>query len=372
MCVFACVPVARGLWHLLVWGAVRGCVVGPGLVSRPATPGWGVGACVCLCARPARSSPLLAGLCSVVVRAGLGSRLCPALLGWVVGVCVRSCVCPNCPRLSWGAACGAGCAGVAVFCFPFFLGGGVSCLAFVVSVAGCPGLGSRGPHISSLSGCVVFCFFFVPAWCVSACFGCPFSRWAAAPGLVLPVLAGWSPCAPLGGPVFGAVWVGGLAASCGVGGWFRGCGPFSHPPFFFPFGGGRLPVPPFTSPGLAQALVGIQCGLPGCCWWLRFARPCPGPMGRVGYVHVGLSAPSCWVRFWLCWLGGCARRLRVALGQGGWGFPCLFACAVPGFTFWRQFVWVDRHRCCRACGGSLPVCGGLVRFLWGCAAACFG
>ena len=35
---------------------------------------------------------------------------------------------------------------------------------------------------------------------------------------------------------------------------------------------------------------------------------------RVGYVHVGLGAPFWRVRFWLCWLGGCARRLCVALG----------------------------------------------------------
>ena len=75
-----------------------------------------------------------------------------------------------------------------------------------------------------------------------------------------------------------------------------------------------LPVPPSAFPGLVHALVGIRCGLPGCCWCLRFARPCPGPMGRVGYVHVGLSDPSRRVRFWLCRLGGCARRLREALG----------------------------------------------------------
>ena len=91
-------------------------------MPRPATPGWGVGACVCLCARPACFPPFLDGLCCVGVRAGRGSRLCPHLLRWVVGVCVRSCVCSVCPRPSWGAACGAGTCG----CCPFFflLGGG--------------------------------------------------------------------------------------------------------------------------------------------------------------------------------------------------------------------------------------------------------
>ena len=38
-CVCACVPVLRGLRHLLIGGVVRGCVAGPGLLPRPATPG---------------------------------------------------------------------------------------------------------------------------------------------------------------------------------------------------------------------------------------------------------------------------------------------------------------------------------------------
>ena len=95
-------------------------------------------------------------------------------------------------------------------------------------------------------------------------------------------------------------------------------------------------------------------------------------MGPVDYVHVGLGVPSCRVRFLLCRLGGCARRLREALGLGGSGFPCPFASAVPVLTFWWPFVWADRHCCCRARGDLLPMCGGLVRLLPGCAVACFG
>ena len=305
----ACVPVPGGLLHRLVRGAVRGCVAGPGMVPRPATPGWGVGACVCLCARLACFLPFLAGVCCVAVRAGLRSWLCPALLGWVIGVCVRSCVCSACPRPSWGAACGAGVCGCCRFLLFFFGGGACRVLALwcrwlVVPVSGV--VVSAAPSPLFRPALLVFSFS-VPAWCVSACFGCPFPRWAAAPGLVLPVLAGWSPYAPSRGPVFGAVWVRGLAASCGVGGRFGGSGPFSRSPRVF-FGGGS------ACSSLCLPWFGIQCGLSGCCWWLRFARPCPGPMGRVGYVHVGLGAPSCRVRFWLCRLGGCARRLRVALG----------------------------------------------------------
>ena len=131
---------------------------------------------------------------------------------------------------------------------------------------------------------------------------------------------GWVvPLCPFGGPVFGAFWGGGvwpplvvLAGGSVAVGCFRA--PPPSPLCCFFFGGGCLPVPPSAFPGLAHALARIQCCLPGCCWRLHSVWPCPGPMGRVGYVHVGLGAPSCRVRSWLCRLCGCARRLRVALG----------------------------------------------------------
>ena len=132
---------------------------------------------------------------------------------------------------------------------------------------------------------------------------------------------GWVvPLCLCGGPVFGAflggacppvvVLAGGLAAV----GYFRA---FSPSPLLFFWGGGwggGLPVPPSAFPGLAQALACIQCCLPGCCLQLRSVWPRSGPMGRVGFVHGGLGAPSCRVRSWLCRLGGCARRLLVVLG----------------------------------------------------------
>ena len=53
----------------------------------------------------------------------------------------------------------------------------------------------ESPPIPFLSGLAAGSFFFVVCVCM---FRCPFSRWAAVPGLVLPVLAEWSPCASLG------------------------------------------------------------------------------------------------------------------------------------------------------------------------------
>ena len=246
---------------------------------------------------PLAPLPFLVPACGVGVCVGPGSRLCPALLGWVVGVCfLRFCF---------------------FFCF-FFPG-------FVVPVP---------PSPFFRAGLVAFFFSFsvsVSLFPVGRCY------WLGVAGF------GWVvPLCLCGGPVFGAFWggvwspvvvlAGGLAAV----GCFRA---FSPSPllFFFSFGGGGLPVPPSAFPGLAHTLACIQCCLPGCCLQLRSLWPRSGPMGRVGYVHGGLGAPSC--RVWSC-----------GFGLGGWGCLCPFPFAVPAVIF-----WVVRHRCGLArCG---PVCG---------------
>ena len=198
--------------------------------------------------------------------------------------------------------------------------------------------GCAQPFLAGLSGCVfcalVFSFFFflVPGFVVPVP-PSPFFR----AGLValffffsvslFPVgrsywlgVAGFGWVVPLclcGGPVFGAFWGGAWPPVVVLAGGFGGCGLFSclfplPPPFFL--GGGGLPVPLSAFPGLAHALACIQCCLPGCCLQLRSVWPRSGPIGRVGYVHGGLGAPSCRVRSWLCQLGGCAMRLLVVLG----------------------------------------------------------
>ena len=257
----------------------------------PAPPGWGSCAgVVCLCARPACFTPFLAGVRCVGVRAGRGSRLCPALFRWVVGVCfLRS--------FFWA------CLGLALWC---------RLLAVPV-----PGLVVPVPPSPFCRAGLLALFFFFPALCVSACFGVP------SPGG--PLFLVWCCRFWLGGPPV-PLW--GFCLRCLLGGgfgrllwcwravwwlWAVLSPPRPSPPLFSFLGGG-LPVPPSAFPGLAHALARIQCGLPGCCWRLRSAWPCPGPTGRVGYVHVWLGGLSCRVRSWLCRLGGCARRLRVALG----------------------------------------------------------
>ena len=225
------------------------------------------------------------------------------------------------PCAAWACVLGPG-----LSCAPPFLAGLSGCVFcaffsswfdFVVSVAGCPCPGPCGPcpPIPFLSDWAAGSFFFRGVCLHVSVTPFPVGRcsWLGVAGF------GWVvPLCLFGGPVFGAFWLGGLAACCGVGGRFGGCGLFSRPPplppLFLFLGGGGLTVPPSASPGLAHALARIQCGLPGCCWRLRSVWPRSGPMGGVGYVHAGLGAPSCWVRSWLCRLCGCARRLRVALG----------------------------------------------------------
>ena len=103
--------------------------------------------------------------------------------------------------------------------------------------------------------------------------------------------------------------------------------------------------------------------------------PCSGSVCRVAYVHAWADGASCWIRLWLCRLGGCTSRFRGTCGVWeGWGFAgaflwggvawCSPALVVPAWCLrvelscppWR--VW--RAGCC---GRGF---GGCVRFLRSC------
>ena len=208
------------------------------------------------------------------------------------------------PSPSW-----LGCWGVFFFFF-FLLWFFLFFFFFFSGLCGpCPSI----PFLSGWAGGSLFFFFFLSLFPVVRCY------WLGVAGF------GWVVRLCLcGGPPFffffffffpgGGAWppVVVLAGGWAAAGCFRAFSP--SPLLFFFFFGGGLPVPPSAFPGLAHALACIQCCLPGCCFQLRSVWPCSGPMGRVGSVHCGLGAPSCWVRSWLCRLGGCARRLLVVLG----------------------------------------------------------
>ena len=105
--------------------AVWVCVVGFRFQLRPATPGWGVGAYVCLCTRSECTPPLLAGVCGVDVCAWVRVSAAPrhSWLGcW--GVCLFACVLrlyPSTP--GWGVRCGCVCLGSRFGCAPPILAG---------------------------------------------------------------------------------------------------------------------------------------------------------------------------------------------------------------------------------------------------------
>ena len=238
--------------------------------------------------------------------------------------------CANClpPAVSGsGVRCGRACwAWVWAVPSPSWLGcRGVFIALFFLLGVPVPGLVVPLPPSPFFRARLLAFFFF--SWCVSACFGVPF------PGG--PLFVAWccrlwlgGPPVPLLGSCLRCLLGGGLAASGGVGGRFGGCGLFSRPPpppsvgFFF---GGGLPVPPSAFPGLAHALARIQCCLPGCCWRLRSVWACSGPMGRVGYVHGGLGAPSCRVMpFGLCNPPSTSSALSRGFFETTWRF--LYGC----------------------------------------------
>ena len=287
-------------------------------------------------ARSACPPPFPVPVCGVGVRAGPGSPLCPALLGWVVGVCFLR----------------------------FFFGVGWWVSLFRA-------LWSLSPHPLSFGlGCWLF-FFFVVCVCMLRC---PFSRLAAVPGLVLPVLAGWSPCASFGVlssvPSGRGVWPPLVVLSVGlVAVWcFRA--PPPRPPYVFFLGGGCLFLP-----------------LPSLGWrthWPAFSVVFRAAVG--GYVLFG-RVPAPWVGWVMYTLGSAPSPAGLGPGSAGWA-------AAPGGCVWLWVrglgLFVSFPLC--AAGFNLlgapppllpgarwprvwpavPVYGVLVRRLPGCAVACFG
>ena len=306
-----------------------------GLRFRPA-----YGTCVVLCALCLPPAVSGSGLrCGRACWARV--RLCPALLGGVVGV---------------------------YFCAFFFLA--LWCRLLGVPLPGLVVPLPPSPFFRAGLLALLF-FFFVVCVCM---FRCPFSWWATVPGLVLPVLAGWSPCASLG--VLSSVpsgW-GGLAASGGVGGRFAGCVLFPRPPpsppLFFLLGGGTclfLPLPSLGWRGHWPAFsVVFRAAVGGCVLFGRVPAPWVGwamytlgsaPLlaglgpGSAGWV----AAPGGCVWLWVRELGLFVSFLLCGAGFNLLGGP---PPLLPGERWPR--VWP-----------AVPVCGVLVRRLPGCAVACF-
>ena len=277
---------------------------------------------------------------------GSGVRCGHACWAWVSAV----------PRLSWlGCWC--------VFFAPFFL-----CWWLGVPV---PGLVVPVPPSPFFRAWLLALFFFLVCVCM---FRCPLSWWAAVPGFVLPVLAGWSPCASLGVlssvPFGGGVWpplvvlAGGLVAV----GSFRA--PLLLPLFFFFGGGGCLFLP-----------------LPSLGWrthWPAFSVVFRAAVG--GCVLFG-RVPAPWVGWAMYTLGSAPLLAGLGPGSAGWA-------AAPGGCVWLWVRGLGLFVSFPLCGAgfnllggpppllpgalwprvwpAVPVCGVLVRRLPGYTVACFG
>ena len=235
----------------------------------------------------------------------LSCRRARPLLVWLLGcVCVRACA-PLAPRPSWGAACGAGVCGCCRgWGFPppplwYFLGGGASRRPWVSW--------SPSPHPLMFGLRLRVCFVvFFSAWCVSACSGSPSSWWAAAPSLVLPVLAGWSSGIPS---------VGGFGRLLCCGWAFSWLWAFLAPPPLFLFGGGVYLFLPLPSLGW-------------CTHWSAFSAVF---RVAVGACFLPGLAPALWVGWVMYMLGSVSLPARLGSCSAGW------AVAPGGFL--RPCVW---------------------------------
>ena len=262
--------------------------------------------------------------CDVGVCAGPWSRLCPALLSWVVGVCFLR----------------------FFFCFP--------APGLVVAVS---------PSPFFRAGLVALSFFFL--------FRCPFSRWAAVPVLVLPVLGGSSPCAPFGGSCLRCLLGGGFGRlwGCWRAVWrlWAVFAPFPRPPPFFFFACLFLPLP----------------SLGWCTHWPAFSA-----VFRAAVFSCVLfgRAPAPWVGWAMYTVGSAPLLAGLGPGSAGWA-------AAPGGCLWFWVRGLGLFVSFPLCGAGfnllggppplLPgalwprvwpavlVCGVLVRGLPGCAVAGF-
>ena len=329
------------------------------------------------------------------------------------GTCVVSCAFPLPPVVSGsGVRCGRACwARVSAVPRPSWLGcRGVFFALFFFRFLGVPVPGLVVSHrlLSFRLGCWFFFFF------VGVCFfRCPFSRWAAVPGLVLPVFAGWSACACLGVlssvPSGWGVWppsvflAGGLVAVCGwcVGGvprhsWRRFlCATPRHSWLGFAAGGGGRSPPLLAGVrwrwwcvvcGVWRWCVGGVVASAWCGWslatpgggscvlppatpgWVSLPLVAGGPrhswLGSVGGVAVWCVAVVCW---WGC--GWCVvwlvprhswRRFLCATPRHSWlGFAAGGGGRSPPLLAGVRWRW-----CCVVCGVWRWCAGGVVAGAW--------
>ena len=186
-CVCACVGAPLVLRHSWLGCAAWVFLLGLRFRLRPATPGWGVGVCVCLVRAPLVPRHSWLGCAVWACVFGLGLWPLPATPGWGVGLCVFVCALRLYPATpGWGVRCGCVCLGSGFGCAPPLLAG----------VFGCVCACMRAPLVPRHSwlGCAMWVCVLglgfrlrpaTPGWGVGACV-CLCARSACTP----PLLAG--------------------------------------------------------------------------------------------------------------------------------------------------------------------------------------
>ena len=382
-----------------------GCSLTPGLrisfgrvtcMARAASvPGlWALGflllACVCGWVRVAFGGgfclplPVVAGVLSgcVWARFVVLSLFCRLFVVFVVGLwcrpafgtCVVSCAFPLPPcRFRFRCAVWACVLGPGLGCAPPFLAGLSGCVfCGFFFFSGCWvslswALWSLPPSPFFRAGLLAFVFFF---FCLCSVLLFPLGRcsWLGVAGF------GWVvPLYLFGGPVFGALWVGGLAPFCVVGGGLVAVGCFRAPtpPLFLGGGGG---APGCSSLCLSSAgacsVAGVWCGWSlatpggGSCVLL------PATPGSVSLPVVVGGPRHSWLGsaggggVWRWCVGGVVAGVWCgwSLATPGGG-SCVLLPATPGWVSLPLVVGGPRHSWLgSACGGGVwcVVCW------WGC------
>ena len=344
-------------------------MLGLGFRLRPATPGWGVGVCVCLVRAPLVPRHSWLGCAVWACVFGLGLWLLPATLGWGVGVCMFVCALRLYPTTPGrGVRCGCVCLGSGFGCAPPLLAGVLGCVCVCV----------RTPLLPRHSwlGCAVWVrglgleFGLRPATC----------GWGV--GLCV-CLCGRSPFAP---PL--------LAGVCAVGvcAWARVS---AAPRHSWPGCWGVCVCLCACSACTPPLLAGVR-GVGGCAWALVSAAPrhswlgcwgvcvclcacsaCTPPLlagvcgvGVCVWARVSAAPRHSWLRFLVCGFGvawhlslcrGSLRVVRAARVCGTrWPLllgtcPCVLVVA-GGVPLWR--AWWPRFCAPRLVRSGRTLCSG--------------
>ena len=260
-------------------------VVGVGCRLRPATPGWGVGACVRLCVRSACTLPLLAGMCGVSVCGWVRVPAAPRH-SWLGcrGLCLLVCALGLHPATPcWGMRRGCACLGSGSGCAPPLLAAVLECVCAGVRAPPVP----RPSCLYVWRGCV----------CLAARFGC-------APPLLAGVLGCVCVCwRTLLVPRHS--WLGCAAGACVFGLGFR--------------------LRPAT-PGWGVGVCLCSCVCPSC------TLPLPAGLCGVGvcvWARVSAAPRHSWLGCWGVCVLVCVLLLYPA--SLGWGVRLGCVCLGSGF-----------------------------------------